>query len=191
MEFKTPETQEVRTPAPEDFKKIECEGDISAPDAETFWEQIFGENQETSEDKVEKVECRNEHLAGGVHPETGVPFEKRIVEIDGDRIEVVAPVFESKFDAQLEPSEYKNCDVAQFKSANRQLREAVNNNNDLKAHFSDIELEQIMDGETPDGYTWHHDTEPGKLQLVSTEIHQKTGHGPGGRVLWGGGNDAR
>ena len=49
---------------------------------------------------------------------------------------------------------------------------------------------KIEDGETPDGYTWHHDAEAGKMQLVDFETHQKTGH-TGGRYIWGGGTENR
>ena len=52
------------------------------------------------------------------------------------------------------------------------------------------QMEQILDGETPDGYTWHHDAEVGKIQLVESDIHMKTGH-TGGRTVWGGGNENR
>ena len=51
-------------------------------------------------------------------------------------------------------------------------------------------MELILDGETPDGYTWHHDAEVGKMQLVESDIHMKTGH-TGGRTVWGGGNENR
>ncbi|MEM7174094.1 MAG: HNH endonuclease [Bacteroidota bacterium] len=37
---------------------------------------------------------------------------------------------------------------------------------------------------TPPGYTWHHHQEYGVMELVETEIHQKTGH-TGGWALWG------
>lgn len=30
--------------------------------------------------------------------------------------------------------------------------------------------------ETPKGYTWHHHQDKGRMQLVETEIHAKTGH---------------
>lgn len=44
-----------------------------------------------------------------------------------------------------------------------------------------------MNGETPEGYTWHHHEEPGIIQLVDTEIHAQTGH-TGGSELWGEGS---
>jgi hypothetical protein len=37
--------------------------------------------------------------------------------------------------------------------------------------------------ETPDGYTWHHHQEHGRMQLVPSELHQATGH-TGGFSLW-------
>ncbi|WP_445662062.1 HNH endonuclease [Bacillus sp. FSL R9-9481] len=42
----------------------------------------------------------------------------------------------------------------------------------------------MRSGKNPKGYTWHHHQEPGTMQLVDTNIHQKTGH-TGGRALWG------
>ena len=41
-------------------------------------------------------------------------------------------------------------------------------------------------GETPYGYTWHHDTKPGRMLLVPTMIHSAARH-RGGQSLWGGG----
>ena len=139
---------------------------------------------------VEKIKCRNEELAGAEHPDTGVPFEKKQVEIDGKSYEVVVPQFESTYDAQLPEDKYKATDREQFKECNSQLKEDVAKNKELKEQFDEEQLEQINDGETPDGYTWHHDAEAGKMQLVDTETHRRTGHA-GGRVIWGGGTDNR
>ena len=108
----------------------------------------------------------------------------------GEDVEVVVPKFESKFDAQLPEDLEKASDKEQVKECNKQLKEAVENDPDLKEQFTDEQLEQIMDGETPDGYTWHHDAEKGKMQLVDSETHAKTGH-TGGRVIWGGGQSNR
>jgi hypothetical protein len=36
---------------------------------------------------------------------------------------------------------------------------------------------------TPDGYTWHHHQDYGRMQLVPEEIHRVTGH-TGGFSLW-------
>lgn len=129
-------------------------------------------------------------MAGAEHPDTGVPFEKKQVEVDGKSYEVVVPQFESTYDAQLPEDKYKAIDREQFKECNSQLKEDVAKNKELKEQFDEEQLEQINDGETPDGYTWHHDAEAGKMQLVDTETHRRTGH-TGGRAIWGGGTDNR
>ncbi len=73
---------------------------------------------------------------------------------------------------------------------NVQLKEAVENDQDLRTKFTPEQLEQIGNGDTPDGYTWHHDSEIGKMQLVDTRTHQLTGH-TGGKTIWGGGSENR
>ena len=117
-------------------------------------------------------------------------FERRLVQVGDKLYEVVVPKFDSVFDAQLPVDKLKESDPKQFKECNEQLKEAISNNQELRGHFDDEQIEQIENGDTPDGYTWHHDAEVGKMQLVDTEIHQKTGH-TGGRCIWGGGNDNR
>lgn len=146
--------------------------------------------REDDDVSTERIKCRNEELEGTEHPDTGVPFEKRQVEVDGKNFEVVVPKFESKYDAQLPEDKYKVTDREQFKECNSQLKEEVANNKELREQFDEEQLEQINDDETPDGYTWHHDAEAGKMQLVDTETHRRTGH-TGGRAIWGGGTDNR
>ena len=85
---------------------------------------------------------------------------------------------------------YKASDREQFNECNAQLKNEIATNPDLREKFDDEQLEQIENGDTPDGYTWHHDAEAGKMQLVDTETHQRTGH-TGGRSIWGGGTDSR
>lgn len=150
-----------------------------------------GEQQvDNAENEPEHIKCRNENLEGQEHPETGVPFEKKQVEVDGKQYEVVVPEFESSYDAQLPEDMYEATDREQFKECNSQLKNEVATNQDLRERFDDEQLEQIENGDTPDGYTWHHDAEAGKMQLVDTETHQKTGH-TGGRSIWGGGTENR
>lgn len=71
-----------------------------------------------------------------------------------------------------------------------QLKDALNKSPELKAQFSEIQLSQIENGETPDGFVWHHEAETGRMQLVDENIHRDTRH-TGGRAIWGGGSDAR
>ena len=139
---------------------------------------------------LEKIKCRNEDLAGELHPETNVPFERKIIEDDDRLLEVVVPNFDSMFDVHLSDEIRMASDKDQFAECNQKLKNALQENPELKDNFDGEQLEQIENGDTPDGYTWHHDAEIGKMQLVDTETHQKTGH-TGGRVIWGGGNDNR
>lgn len=158
-----------------------------------------GENSPESVTETEKISdkpryiiTRNESLEGDRHPITGVPFEKKIVELpSGEKIEGVFPIFKSLFDAQIPKEKYYDSDASQFKECNKQLWNAIQNNPELKSRFSETQLEQIKDGITdgtaPDGFVWNHNEEPGKIQLVDFDPHAKTGH-TGGRALWGGGS---
>lgn len=179
---KTPDLPRPREPREEPRYMAETGGEAT--------KKKFEEDKE-AESNIKRIPTRNQDLEGKEHPETGVPFEKKIVKNDkGEDVEVVVPKFESKFDAQLPENLEKASDKEQNEECNKQLKEAVENDPDMKEQFTDEQLEQIMDGETPDGYTWHHDAEKGKMQLVDSETHAKTGH-TGGRVIWGGGQSNR
>ena len=134
---------------------------------------------------------RNQVLEGDVHPRTGVPFEqKTVVDSDGNLATGVFPKFESSFDAQLPENLLKASDKEQFAECNHQLQEHVEKNTNATKTFSSEQLEQIQNGDTPDGYTWHHNEEIGKMQLVKSDVHALTGH-TGGRSIWGGGSEFR
>ena len=138
-----------------------------------------------------EIITRNESLEGDVHPVTGVPFEKKTVQdADGNEVTGVFPVFESKFDAQLPEDLLQETDSKQFGECNRQLKEATESDPELAEKFTPEQLEQIQNGDTPDGYTWHHNEENGKMQLVDSDTHAHTGH-TGGRAIWGGGEENR
>ena len=138
-----------------------------------------------------EIHTRNESLNGDRHPITGVSFERKTVEdADGNEVTGVFPVFDSEFDSQLPDELLQSSDREQFDECNKQLKEAVENDPEFAAKFTPEQLEQIMNGETPDGYTWHHNEEKGKMQLVDADIHAQTGH-TGGKTIWGGGNGNR
>ena len=171
-------------------KRIEFREDNSAA-KDSEQKHSLEKKVEPEQDIVpEKIKCKNEDLAGKLHSETGVLFEKKLVQVYEKLYEVVVPRFDSAFDAQLPTDKLKETDAKQFKECNAQLKDAIANNKELREKFTDEQLEQIENGDTPDGYTWHHDAEVGKMQLVDTETHQKTGH-TGGRVIWGSGTDNR
>lgn len=151
------------------------------------------EKSESNEsDKISyEIHTRNESLEGDKHPITGVPFiRKTVKDADGKDITGVFPVFDSDFDAQLPEDLYKASDKEQFAECNKQLKESIEKDPKLEKKFTPEQLEQIKNGDTPDGYTWHHNEETGKMQLVDSDIHAKTGH-TGGKTVWGGGNENR
>ncbi len=138
-----------------------------------------------------EINTRNESLEGGRHPITGVPFERKTVEdSDGNEVTGVFPEFNSTFDTKLPENLYQASDKEQFADCNNQLKETVEKDPELAKKFTPEQLEQIKNGDTPDGYTWHHNEERGKMQLVDSDVHAKTGH-TGGKTIWGGGNENR
>lgn len=139
---------------------------------------------------IEKISCRNESLAGINHPETGVKFEQKIISTNDGFREVVVPEFNGIVDIKLPDEICKESDKKQFDYASKNLQENIAGSSELRSKFTEEQLEQISNGDTPDGYTWHHSEEVGMLQLVDSDIHNKTGH-TGGKNIWGGGSAAR
>ena len=95
-----------------------------------------------------------------------------------------------RFETTLLEDRYLASDYQHIKYCNEQLSQAYENGTLDTEQFTDRQLEQIRNGDTPEGYTWHHHEEPGRMQLVDSEIHRQTSH-VGGRSLWGGGSEAR
>lgn len=171
-----------------------CLGYPETIDAREFQE---GDFHKTSVEEVRKdvisrdIITRNESLKGDVHPITGVPFEeKTVTDLEGNKVAGVFPEFDSQFDAQLPDDMLQASDGEQFGECNKQLKEAVGNDPELAKEFTPDQLEQVKNGDTPDGCTWHHNEEKGKMQLVDSETHARTGH-TGGRSIWGGGSEFR
>ncbi|MFJ8234191.1 HNH endonuclease [Ureibacillus sp. NPDC094379] len=143
------------------------------------------------EKPVTELQTIRSDLEGKEHPETGVRYERKEVNLgNGEVVEGVFPEFDSLFDARLDESQYLDSDGRQFREATNQLSEAIKNNPQLAEKFTPEQLEQISRGRTPDGYVWHHSEQPGVLQLVDKEVHDATRH-TGGRAIWGGGQEYR
>lgn len=155
---------------------------------------ILEDKNKSNELPTRYVITRNESLEGDNHPITGVPFERKTVEVNGENIEGVFPVFDAIYEAKLPKDMYEKSDREQFKECNNQLYKDIEQYPVLKNQFNEEQLEQIkdgtIDGTAPDGYVWHHNEEAGKMQLVDFETHARTGH-TGGRSIWGGGNSNR
>lgn len=122
----------------------------------------------------------------GKTSENGVPYERRRITINGVVIEGVFPKFDSVFDTELDADNYKT--KAYAKECNAKLKEAIENDPELRSKFTGEQLKDIEEGRTPTGYVWHHNEEPGKMQLVKREDHDRAIGGAahtGGNSLWG------
>ncbi len=150
---------------------------------------ISGDKNEV--DNIEKetkdLKTINSDLEGKKHPISGVLYERDILP---DGREGVFPVFPAITEVQLPKDMYQETDAKQFKTCNEELKEQIKNNPELKSKFTPEQIEQIENGRTPSGYTWHHHQQDGKMQLVPTDIHDKSAH-TGGKALWGGGQANR
>ncbi len=146
-----------------------------------------------TDDSSTQIKTINEGLADRNHPETGVPFKEKTIEnSEGKLVTGVFPDFGdyTKFETNL-PEEYHNeTDYQQFKRCNEDLKKAYENGDLNTENFSERQIEQIKNGDKPEDLTWHHCEEKGKMQLVATEVHEKTSH-TGGKEVWGGGAEFR
>ena len=195
-EVKIPEKFKIENPneiCAKDNYKIEIDkkiGDWAKPIKDKLEQTTTNDVQENNND-VKSMQTKNQNLEGKKHPETGVPFVRKEVEnSEGEKVEVVVPEFESVFDVQLPEELLEATDNEQFAECNKKLKEAIEKDPNLMDKFTDEQFAQILDDETPDGYTWHHDAEKGKMQLVDSKTHAKTGH-TGGKAIWGGGKENR
>lgn len=128
----------------------------------------------------------------GKESENGVPYERKTIEINGVKIEGVFPVFDSVFDTELAPDNLTT--KAYAKECNAKLKEAIEKDPELRSQFTEEQLNDIEEGRTPTGYVWHHNEEPGKMQLVQREDHDKVLGGAahtGGNSLWGANSVAK
>jgi len=139
------------------------------------------------EQESKKIKTINNDLEGEKHPVTSVPYERDILP---DGSEGVFPVFPAIAEVQLPEDLYQETDRGQFKACNEDLKKQTEDNPELKSKFDEEQLAQIENGRTPSGYTWHHHQQDGKMQLVPTDIHDKSAH-TGGKALWGGGQENR
>lgn len=145
-----------------------------------------------NDNSIRTIHTRNESLEGDKHPISGVEFVKKTVETDtGELVEGVFPVFDSDFDLTLPDEMLQASDKEQFKECNQQLKDWVEANpEEAKDKFSLDQLDDISNDRTPEGCTWHHSEDKGKMQLIDSEVHAQTGH-TGGKSIWGGGNENR
>ena len=139
---------------------------------------------------VEEVDSINDGLNGYEHPDTGVLFLEKTLDLpNGQMVEGTFPVFQSFFTVEIAEELYLENDSVHFGVANDTLYQAIQEHPNI-AHELGISQTDLSSGQTPVGYSWHHNEEMGILQLVDEEIHAKTAH-TGGRSIWGGGSEYR
>lgn len=135
-----------------------------------------------------RIPAINDRLEGTVHPDTGIPYDvKQSQRPDGTNVELVMPEFDSTFETNLDKNDkgnYTGTRADHEKQCNEKLSEAVKSDPKLADKLTKEQLEQIENKETPDGYTWHHDAEPGKMNLVDSKVHAESRH-TGGYSVWG------
>lgn len=137
------------------------------------------------------VKTIRDDLVGQKYKETGVRYVlKEVLNDVGEKVIGAFPEFESKFDVQLPEHMEKASDREQFAECNRQLKEKCDNDPEFRSQFNSIQLDDINSGRTPCGYTWHHNEDKGKMQLVDYITHWNTRH-TGGKAIWGGGIENR
>ena len=146
---------------------------------------------ENVDDSPRRIKTINDSLVGQNHPDTGVPYKEKVIVTDtGEKVKGVFAEFKSLIDIQLRKELHQAPDRIQFAECNKQLQEKVAADPKFRSQFTKDQLADIKDGYTPDGYTWHHNEELGKMQLVDSDIHSQTRH-TGGRNIWGGGTEHR
>lgn len=116
-----------------------------------------------------------------------VDYVEDTVQIDGRNVTGRFPEFESMKDVQL-PADLRFERIGrQERYCNEALRQDVQQNPDkYREVFSQKQLEQINAGQKPEGFTWHHHQDVGRMQLVDAQTHKSNRH-DAGFILWGGG----
>ena len=158
------------------------------------FEENLSKAQEAQTSKVDEVKTKDDikeldmklkeatratgrmNMAGKTHPVTGVKFDN-----DG------FPIFESKYNIKLDPADYSKSRGTHFDRASKALYEQIKRDSELASKFTAKEIEIFKEVGVPKRFTWHHNQEPGLMQLVDRNIHRKRGH-DGGFSIWGPGN---
>jgi len=114
--------------------------------------------------------------AGTRHPITNVKYDSRGF-----------PEFKSYCTVRLPQRDYRKSREQHFETANRILYNKIISDSRTRKRFSfsQKELKELSQGETPKKYTWHHHQDRGVLEFVDYDIHSKTSH-IGGYSIWGG-----
>lgn len=104
------------------------------------------------------------------------------------------PIFNSKFDTYVPDELLGNQDAgSHFKYANEKMRKLLMSSDgiDKELGLTKEQVEFFMKDpslkSSPDGLTWHHHQDTGRMQLVETIEHEAFVPHTGGMSIWGGG----
>ncbi|WP_371025366.1 HNH endonuclease [Paraclostridium ghonii] len=141
-----------------------------------------GKNEVLTHNMGRKINCKlaediskpigRLNMSGKTHPVSGVKFD-----IDG------FPIFKSEYNINLDSVDYLKSRGTHFNRASKSLYSEIQNNAELTSKFTQKEIEILKEGGVPKRFTWHHNQEPGLMQLVDRIAHRKTGH-DGGFSIW-------
>ena len=140
----------------------------------------------TYKDGIVQLKTVYNKFENRVLPGTDVKYVRKTLDIKGTIIEGVFPEFKSLFTTYLPDNLLLASDKVQFSHCVKSLQNEIKNNPGFSKQFSPRQLEQIKAGKTPGGYTWHHNEQLGKMELVKSDVHDIAKH-TGGRAIWGGG----
>ena len=135
------------------------------------WRQNYDDfySGRISSTTVPPYRAKNIHMAGERHPNTGIVYDQRGY-----------PIFDdiAHYDTTLPTNEFYAVSYeSQMRMATRDLRNTIVTNPRLRTRFRQDQLLAIYSGNkrVPD-FTWHHHQDPGRMQLVPSGIHRRTGH---------------
>ena len=118
-------------------------------------------NEASEVKRIKELRFPCQDLEGKKHPITDVPYERKIIDLpDGTKIEKVFPVFERSFEGDFPHNLHKEINEKQFEYMNKQLKEAIEADPELRDTFTEKQLEQIRNGDKHGRYTWHHVEDP-------------------------------
>lgn len=166
-------------------KRLEVLKNNGVPYTQNVKEELYTKiaerisSNKTLTNKELKAEIDAIFKKGIVHPVTKVRYNEKGY-----------PIFKTATEVNLPKDLHLARDSKQFEYANKELAAQIEKNPAMAEKFTPRQLEYIKNGRTPEGYTWHHHEDSGKLQLVETSVHQQTSH-KGGRSIWGGGKEYR
>ena len=184
------EAYENRDYSPEETEPVEFETtkeEIDAAFSKHKLEGYIERKGETANPEGTPLE-QYEHMqvSSRTSRNPSVEYTEDTVRIDGRSVTGVYPVFDSQKDVQL-PGDLRFASIHnQEKYCNAELaRDVAENPDKYRDVFTKEQLEQIEKGKTPEGFTWHHHQDVGRMQLVDRSVHEANRH-DGGFVLWGG-----